>query len=192
MIGPSPSFAGQLLVAMPALADPNFWRSVVVIGLHSPDEGAFGLVINRPLEVGMEEILSELGQERARGRLPEVLSGGPVEPTHGFVLFEHDRDDLEEGTLQVHRRVAISGSIDVLGRMVRQEESGRYHLLLGYAGWAPGQLEQEIEDNSWLVTPMESSILFDVPFEDRWGAALRAIGIDPGTLVDPGLGGEPS
>ncbi len=188
---PPPSLAGQLLIAMPNLADPNFWHSVVLLGLHSSDEGAFGVIVNRPLDVSLEDVLEELGQSGTDGILPEVLSGGPVSPTHGFVLFENAGEVDESGTLCISRGLALSGSSDTLGTLVRGELKARYYLILGYAGWGPGQLEHELEENSWLVAPLESSILFDVPFDERWAAALRSIGVDPGTLVDLG-GGEPS
>ncbi len=188
---PPPSLAGQLLIAMPNLADPNFWHSVVLLGLHSGDEGAFGVIVNRPLDISLQDVLEELGQAESEGTLPEVLSGGPVAPTHGFVLFEHGDDVDEGGTLRINRGLALSGSSDTLGTLVRGERQTRYYLILGYAGWGPGQLEHELEENSWLVAPLESSILFDIPFDDRWAAALRSIGVDPGTLVDLG-GGEPS
>lgn len=182
----STSLVGHLLIAMPTLVDPNFWRSVVLLGVHSRDEGAFGLVVNRPLEVELGDILQELGEEPPSQPLPQVLGGGPVEPTHGFVMFEREDSELEEGALHIDDRVVVSGSTEVLSDLVKGRIRGRYYLLLGYSGWAPGQLEREIEENSWLVAPLDRSILFDVPLDDRWSAALRSIGVEPGTLVDTG------
>ncbi len=182
------SLGGQLLIAMPALADPNFWRTVVLVGVHSPDDGAFGLVVNRPLEVDLADVLRELGQEPPPGPTPQVLGGGPVEPGHGFVMFERDEGEDDPSSLMVHDRVVVSGSTEVLSALAHGRIPSRYYLLLGYSGWAPGQLEREIEENSWLVAPLDSSILFDVPLEDRWAAALRSIGVEPGTLVDAGSG----
>jgi len=182
------SLVGQLLVAMPTLVDPNFWRSVVLVGVHSRDEGAFGLVINRPLDLDLGEILSELGEERPDGDSHQVLGGGPVEPTHGFVLFEHGARLDDETALRISDDVTVSGSTATLTELVSGKIKGRFYLLLGYSGWAPGQLEREIEENSWLVAPLDRSILFEVPLEDRWTAALRSIGVDPGTLVDMGPG----
>lgn len=182
----SNSLVGHMLIAMPTLVDPNFWRSVVLLGVHSREEGAFGLVVNRPLGVELQDILQELGEEPPPLPLPEVLGGGPVEPTHGFVMFERGDSELEEGALNIDDRIVVSGSTEVLSDLVRGRIRGRYYLLLGYSGWAPGQLEREIEENSWLVAPLDRSILFDVSLDDRWSAALRSIGVEPGTLVDTG------
>ncbi len=187
-----PTLAGHLLIAMPGLADPNFWQSVVLLGVHSHEEGAFGLVINRMLEVDLREVLIEIGEDPVDGELPEVLAGGPVQPNHGFVLFERDdREAPNEEDITISDTISVSGSTETLARLARGSIGGRYVLLLGYSGWHPGQLEQEIEDNSWVVAPLDSSILFDVPAEERWVAALRSIGVEPGTLVDTGAT-EPS
>jgi putative transcriptional regulator len=187
-----PTLAGHLLIAMPGLADPNFWQSVVLLGVHSHEEGAFGLVINRMLEVNLREVLIEIGEKPIDGELPEVLAGGPVQPNHGFVLFERDdREAPNEEDITISDTISVSGSTETLARLARGSIGGRYVLLLGYSGWHPGQLEREIEDNSWVVAPLDSSILFDVPAEERWVAALRSIGVEPGTLVDTGAT-EPS
>jgi putative transcriptional regulator len=180
------SLAGQLLIAMPNLADPNFWQSVVLLGVHSDDEGAFGLVINRSLEVDLEDILEELGEETGPGDLPQVFGGGPVQPSHGFVLFERGEHTVAEGDIAISDSLVVSGNTETLARLTRSAEDPKFFLLLGYAGWYPGQLEREIEENSWVVAPLDTSIIFDVPAEERWAAALRSIGIDPGTLVDAG------
>ncbi len=176
---------------MPTLADPNFWRTVVVLAVHTPEDGAFGLIINRPLDVPMAEVLRELGHEPVRPEaLPPVMSGGPVEPTHGFVLFESDTPAGEE-EISIQRGLALSGSTETLFRLVQHESAGNFMLFLGYSGWAPRQLEREIEENSWLVAPLDPSLLFEIPAGERWEKALRSIGVDPGTLVDAG-GASPS
>ena len=183
----APSLAGKILIAMPSLADPNFWRSVVVLGVHSHEDGAFGLVINRKLDVDLGDILVELGREGPQKTLPGVLAGGPVEPSQGFVLFERGDDKVASEDIAIADTVIVSGNTETLADLAFGEKGNtRYFLLLGYAGWYPGQLEQEIEDNSWLVAPLDTSILFDVPMDDRWAAALNSIGVDPGTLVDSG------
>ncbi|HQN96417.1 MAG TPA: YqgE/AlgH family protein [Thermoanaerobaculales bacterium] len=183
-----PPLAGKLLIAMPGLVDPNFWHAVVLVGVHSSEEGAFGLVINRPLNVELNEILAELGESVDEGQLPQVLAGGPVEPNHGFVVFEGRGQEPDEAVLAVASDIMVSGSTETLAKLARGRLAGRYHLFLGYSGWHPGQLEQEIEDNSWLVAPLDTSIIFEVPIEERWTAALRSIGVEPGTLVDLGSG----
>jgi len=187
------SLTGQLLIAMPGLADPNFFRSVVLLGAHSTSDGAFGLVINRPRGVALEEVLDELGTESPQRRLPEVLVGGPVEPSHGFVLFEQvDSLEPSEGDLEIDSQVRLSSDSETLSRLVSGQLNARFYLLLGYAGWHPGQLEREIEQNSWLVAPFDPSIVFDLDLDDRWSAALRSIGVEPGSLVDLGAGSDPS
>ncbi len=183
---------GKLLIAMPNLADPNFWHTVVLVGVHTENDGAFGLVVNRPLDIDLKEILDELGAEVEGDSFPQVLSGGPVEPSHGFVLYESaDIGDWDEAALRIDGTLTVSGSTETLSRLAHGRTGSRYYLLLGYSGWHPGQLEREIEENSWLVAPLDASILFEVPVDERWAAALRSIGVDPGTLVDLGPG-DPS
>jgi len=182
------ALTGQVLIAMPSLADPNFWRTVVLLGSHSPEDGAFGLVVNRPSELELADVLKQLGIQGSPDRTSEVLSGGPVQPEQGFILAEGASDeprDLEAGPF------TISGRAELLEEFVTGRLEGRFHLCLGYAGWAPGQLEMEIEANSWLVAPVTSQLLFRVPFDERWQVALASIGVDPGTLVDVGSS-EPS
>jgi putative transcriptional regulator len=191
MNGTIQSLAGQLLIAMPNLADPNFWQAVVLLGVHSDDEGAFGLIINRTLDVNLREVLQELGEEAGPGDFPEVFGGGPVQPSHGFVLFERGQHQVADDEIAIAESIVVSGSTETLTRLTQEVGDTRFFLLLGYAGWYPGQLEREIEDNSWVFAPFDTSIVFEVPAEERWAAALRSIGIDPGTLVDAGSA-EPS
>ncbi|MGD9253119.1 MAG: YqgE/AlgH family protein [Holophagae bacterium] len=185
------NLVGSFLIAMPGLADPNFWQSVVLLGVHSLEDGAFGLVINRTVDVSLNEILTELGEEPAGDDLPEVLAGGPVQPSHGFVLFEHGGQTVADDDISIANELVVSGNTTTLSRLAHEAGDLRFSLLLGYAGWYPGQLEQEIEENSWVIAPLDTSIIFEVPAEDRWSTALRSIGIDPGTLVDAGSA-EPS
>ncbi len=185
------SLSGSLLVAMPSLADPNFWRSVVLVGVHSQEDGAFGLVINRGLDVTLAEVLKDIGEEpSATSGLPLVLGGGPVDTSHGFVLYEQapESESEPEPALEIEGDIRVSGSSKTLSDLAHGRRTGRFYLLLGYAGWAPGQLEQEIEDNSWVVAPFHRGIVFDVPLEERWAEALRSIGVEPGTLMDTGSG----
>jgi len=180
------SLVGRLLIAMPSLSDPNFQRSVVLLAAHSLDGGAFGLVVNRPLDVELSEVLAELGLDVPDADLPRVLAGGPVEPSHGFILSELGDFPAEEDDLILPDGLAVSGNTATLAAFASGERSGRYSLMLGYSGWHAGQLETEIEENSWLVAPLESAIVFDTPHEERWVAALHSIGVDPGTLVNSG------
>lgn len=185
------SLAGQLLIAMPNLADPNFWQSVVLLGVHSDTEGAFGLIVNRPIDIDMHDILNELGQEPVDHELPAVLAGGPVQPSQGFVLFQRGPLQPSDDDIAISDSLAVSGNTETLAKLSLSESHKRYVLLLGYSGWFPGQLEREIEENSWVVAPLDSTIIFDVPAHERWAAALKSIGIEPGALVDSGSS-EPS
>lgn len=185
------SLVGKFLIAMPSLADPNFWRTVVLIGSHARDEGAFGLVVNRPAEVALREVVAQLGLESGPVRESAVLSGGPVEPSQGFVIVdgalpEPDPNSLDTGAF------TISGRSDLLALLVEGGLDRDFALCLGYAGWHSGQLERELEENAWLLAPASSEVVFSVPLEDRWRAALASIGVDPGTLVDSGATGQPS
>ncbi len=186
MVETSTSLVGQLLIAMPSLGDPNFRRTVVLLGAHSLEEGAFGLVVNRPLDVEIGSILSELGLDPPSGAAPPVLAGGPVEPSHGFVLFESGELPPLGDDLALPGGLAISGNTTTLADCTSGVRGGRYSLILGYSGWHPGQLESEIEENSWLVAPLRTEIIFDTPHDERWLAALKSLGVDPGTLVDFG------
>ncbi len=186
MNGITPSLAGHLLIAMPNLADPNFWQSVVLLGVHSDQEGAFGLIINRVLDIDMHDVLKELGENDEISELPEVFAGGPVQPSHGFVLFERGQHEVADDEIAIADSIVVSGSTATLARLASGADTNRFVLLLGYSGWYPGQLEREIEENSWVVAPLDTSIVFEVPVEERWSAALRSIGIEPGTLVDTG------
>jgi len=185
------SLAGQLLIAMPNLADPNFWQSVVLLGVHSDTEGAFGLIVNRPIDIDMHDVLTELGQDPVDHELPDVLAGGPVQPSQGFVLFQRGPHQPSNDDIAISDSLAVSGNTETLAKLSLDESSDRYVLLLGYSGWFPGQLEREIEENSWVVAPLDSTIIFDVPAPERWAAALKSIGIEPGALVDSGSS-EPS
>lgn len=187
-MGTVDSLVGNFLIAMPSLADPNFRRSVVLLGAHSLDDGAFGLIVNRPIEIDLSEILRELGLEIEKSDFPRVLAGGPVEPSHGFVLFELNDRPLESDDLLLPEGLTVSGNTETLAAFASGKLSGTYSLILGYSGWFPGQLETEIEENSWLLAPIKTSIVFDTPCENRWEAALNSIGVDPGTLVDTGSG----
>ncbi len=178
---------GHFLIAMPSLADPNFWRTVVLLGSHSPEEGAFGLVTNRPSEVTLEIVLPQLGIEVPPARSPEVLAGGPVRPEQGFVLMQGSTPEASENDI-TEPGFTISGRTDLLEDLVLGVIDRPFHLCLGYAGWGPGQLETEIEQNSWLVAPATSTLLFETPLEERWHGALASIGVEPGALIDLGAG----
>lgn len=167
----------QLLIAMPGLADPNFYHSVTYICEHNA-EGALGLIINRPLDMQLSEILQHIqadnAQQEAR-RLP-VYFGGPVQQDRGFVL--HEPLGTWEATLRVTNSIGITSSIDILHAIARNAGPDQVLIALGYAGWGAGQLERELAENAWLSGPASTDILFRTPDQDRWRAAAAALGVD--------------
>lgn len=181
---PQPTlFAGRLLIAMPGMGDPRFERSVIYVCAHS-EEGAMGLVVNKPAtDLRFADLLESLGLPRpAKGaRDIRVHFGGPVEGGRGFVLHSSDFAS-EGGTLQVDGEVSMTATLDILERIAEGGGPKASMLALGYAGWGPGQLEDEIGQNAWLTGPARPDILFGRANEHKWTAALRAIGVDPLSL----------
>jgi putative transcriptional regulator len=175
----------QLLVAMPSLADPNFAQTVTLICEHT-DKGALGIVINRPLTMALGEVFEQLSLSTTDSGLRDrpVLRGGPVQQDRGFVLHPPAPSGLEpwDSTLKVSATLHVTTSRDILGAMARGEGPLQAVVALGYAGWDAGQLEEEIRSNAWLNVRVDDSIIFDTPFEQRWHAAARLLGIDFGRL----------
>jgi putative transcriptional regulator len=177
------SLAGQVLIAMPAMGDPRFARSVVYLCAHSP-EGAMGLIVNKPRpEIRLADLLERLGIPRGEGALRDIRVhfGGPVEEARGFVLHSSDYA-AEEGTLRIDDAVSMTATLDVLRRIAEGAGPRDSMLALGYAGWGPGQLEAEIAQNAWLTGPSAPSLLWSRANEHKWNAALKAIGVDPLSL----------
>lgn len=168
----------QLLVAMPALADPNFSQSVTLVCEHT-GRGALGIVINRPLEMKMSEVLEQLSLSTDDPRLRDlpVLRGGPVQCDRGFVLHRPCPQEWDS-TLPVSDALHVTTSRDVLAAMARGEGPAQAVVALGYAGWDAGQLEEEVLQNAWLTVPCDESLIFDLPFEQRWHAAARLLGVE--------------
>jgi putative transcriptional regulator len=167
----------HFLIAMPALNDPNFSRTVTYICEHN-DEGAMGIVINRPLELHLDEVLRHMDIElddTSAGHIRIVL-GGPVQQDRGFVV--HLNDPRWESTHTINDEVGVTTSRDILAAIARGEGPGQSLIALGYAGWGSGQLEQELADNAWLSTPADRQILFNLPFAERWDAAAHLVGVD--------------
>ena len=180
---------GQLLVAMPGMADERFARSVIYVCAHSPD-GAMGIVVNHPApKVTFSEILVQLDVMAADSPIRvgdalstvPVLRGGPVETGRGFVLHTSDYF-IDQSTLAIDDGVALTATVDILRSIAEGKGPKRAILALGYAGWSPGQLETEIQANGWLNCPADSSLLFDPGLERKYERALRKIGIDPSML----------
>jgi putative transcriptional regulator len=173
----------QLLIAMPAMGDPNFAQTVTLVCDHS-ERGALGLILNKPLTMRMSEIFEQLEIELPSGHLGEsqVLRGGPMQTDRGFVV--HPAGGEWDSTLKVSDTIHVTTSRDILAAMARGEGPARAVIALGYAGWDGGQLEDEIRANAWLSAPVDSSIIFDTPFESRWQAAGRLLGVDL-ALISP-------
>jgi putative transcriptional regulator len=167
----------QLLIAMPGMPDPNFSSTVTLICEHNED-GALGIVINRPLGLqlgGLYKQLAVTGTDPAAARRP-VLLGGPVGPEKGFVL--HNSGHAYEHSIRISDDIQLTFSRDVLDAMAAGSGPEKSLVALGYAGWQPGQLEDEMRANSWLNVPASPNIVFDTPFEQRWAAAAEILGID--------------
>ena len=171
------SLSGQLLVAMPQMSDPRFARTVVYLCAHSAD-GAMGLVINRLIDsLSFGSLLAQLGVEAegAPADMP-VHFGGPVESSRGFVL--HTSDYHQDSTLVIDDEIALTATVDVLRAIARGTGPRRRVLALGYAGWAPGQLDAEIQANGWLLVPADLDLVFGGDNDSKWQQAIAKIGID--------------
>lgn len=172
--------SNQFLVAMPNVVGGEFDRTVTFLCEHN-DDGAMGLVINRPTDLKLGDMLDHMGIDSGGLNTgATVFWGGPVQPDRGFVL--HPPTDAWEATLTVDNHLSITTSKDILEAIGRNEGPDEYMVMLGYAGWGSGQLEQEIRHNSWLNTPPDSAIIFGTPTNDRWSAAARLLGLDPAVL----------
>ncbi|MBF0447900.1 MAG: YqgE/AlgH family protein [Magnetococcales bacterium] len=177
------SLAGNFLVAMPTLEDRNFERTVLFICSHD-SEGALGLVINQPHPAPMDEVIAQLNLKWKRLDAPRfVYQGGPVSLERGFILFEQGDD---ENHLQVADNLFLGTDPEILRSLVEFQTKRSFFFALGYSGWAQGQLEREIRENSWLISNFDRKVLFDIPAEKRWTATIEAMGIDPAQLVDSG------
>jgi len=173
----------HFLIAMPAMQDPNFARSVTYICQHD-DDGAMGIVVNRTAALTLGDVLRQmnLGCDDPAVTGAPVFAGGPVQPERGFVL--HDPGGQWDSTLDVTPRLSITTSRDVLAAIAAGTGPRRSLLALGCAGWAAGQLEHELRDNAWLTAPADQALLYDVPPDQRWEAAARLVGVDPSRLSD--------
>jgi putative transcriptional regulator len=172
----------QFLIAMPGLQDPNFHHTVTYICEHSP-EGAMGIVVNRPMDLRLEDILEQM-QIPAKAGVPVdqiVYVGGPVAKDRGFVL--HPADTRWDSTLQIAPEISITTSRDIIEAIAAGNGPTASLIALGYAGWGGGQLESEITQNAWLSSPPDLDILFHMPVDLRWRAAGRLLGVDLDSLT---------
>jgi putative transcriptional regulator len=171
----------HFLVAMPGLLDPNFSHTIIYVCEHS-DEGAMGLIINHPLDIPISQIFDQFDLESAAQTGDDsLLSGGPVQVDRGFVL--HRPSDRQwESTLPISNDISLTASSDIISDIANEQGPNDLIITLGYTGWGPGQLEQELADNAWLTVPGDADIVFDVPFHKRASAAAAKIGVDFGLL----------
>ena len=180
---------GQMLIAMPTMGDERFTRSVIYVCAHS-SEGAMGIVVNQPAQnIRFPDLLVQLEVIPAKERIElpvradavKVLKGGPVETGRGFVLHSADFF-IENSTLPIDEGICLTATLDILKAIARGSGPASAVLALGYAGWAPGQLEQEIQQNGWLHCPADPELIFGADIEGKYERALRKIGIDLGML----------
>ncbi len=169
---------GHFLIAMPALQDPNFTKSVTLICEHNA-EGAFGVIINHETEVNVSEVFEQLHMTPAEGNPyleQKVFLGGPVEVDRGLIL--HKPTGTWDSTICQNEDVALTSSLDIMQAISSNQAPERFIMCLGYAGWGAGQLEQEIAENAWLSGPADYQVIFDTPIDQRWQAAANLLGID--------------
>jgi len=171
---------GQILLATPTLADPRFADGVVLL-CHHDEDGSMGLLINRPQHITVGAVLDDMKLSKAAMDAP-TFEGGPVEPFRGFVL--HDGWHIYDSTLCVTPEIHLTTSRDVLEELAKGDGPEHFMLMLGYAGWDAGQLEDEISRNDWLVVPSSSHIVFHTPIEQRWIVGAQAMGVDKAQLSD--------
>lgn len=181
---------GQFLIAMPGMADTRFARAVVYVCAHSSD-GAMGIMINQPApQITFRDLLVQLDiiQEGQEIRLPgpadhmRVHHGGPVETTRGFVLHSSDYF-IESSTLPIDEHVCLTATLEILKAIAAGNGPENAMLALGYAGWAPGQLESEIQANGWLFCNAEPELIYDSDLDSKYGRALGLLGVDPARLA---------
>lgn len=174
--------SNQFLIAMPTLSDPSFFHTVTYLCQHS-DEGALGIVINRPAGMNLGDIFKQMDIRAADARTNEVAiySGGPVQQERGFVI--HNAGNNWDSSIQISEGISLTTSRDILEAIAKGTGPSRYLVALGYAGWGAGQLEQEVSNNAWLNVPCTPDILFSTPFTQRWNQAARLIGVDINMLT---------
>ncbi len=177
----SSSLENHFIIAMPNLLAPLFYQSVIYVCEHNA-EGAMGIMINRPLDISMDEILKQMQfkVENPAAQLQQVLCGGPVQMERGFVI--HQSGPLWEGSVELEDGICISSSKDILKAIARGDGPEPSLVALGFSGWGRGQLEQEVADNAWLMVPLDKNLMFEIPFEQRWEYAARSLGFDLKTI----------
>ena len=175
------SLKNQLLIAMPALEDENFSKTVTYICEHT-EEGTMGLILSLPMDISFKEVLVQVDKEALDQVMVDnideipVYLGGPVEPEHGFVL--HTPQGEWTSSMELSENLILTTSSDIISAIAKGDGPDHYIVALGYAGWGAGQLEQEIADNSWLSVAADMSQLWDISAAERWSKAAELLGID--------------
>ena len=172
---------GKLLVAMPSMGDPRFKKAVILLCAHS-ESGAMGILLNRSLDaLSFDDLLEQLDIPKAEeARHIKIHFGGPVDTERGFVV--HSTDLLYDTTLVIGDDMALTATIDMLKTIADGSGPESSFLALGYSGWGPGQLEQEIQENGWLVVDPDTDIVFGSELDSKWKIAINKLGIDPSLL----------
>lgn len=183
-------FAGKLLVAMPGMEDFRFFKAVIYLCAHD-EHGAMGLIINQPLPdlefadlLGQLKVTDGMVLPKETDALVHVMHGGPVEGARGFLL--HSNDFTKPDTVQVDEQIYVTGTLDALRDVALGEGPKDKLFILGYAGWTAGQLDQELQQNAWLVADADPALVFDADTEKKWERALKTLGIDPLMLSSAG------
>lgn len=173
----------HFLIAMPAMEDPNFSRTLVYVAEHN-DDGALGVVVNRPIELTLNDLFERVDIALEARELAEqpVYFGGPVQTDRGFVL--HRPIGEWQSSLKVNSEIALTSSKDILQAMGSSGQPEEVLITLGYSGWTAGQLEEELAQNAWLTVPADLAIIFDLPAEERLAAAMHLLGVDFTNLSD--------
>ncbi len=174
-----------ILVAMPQLLDPNFFQTTSLLSEFTT-EGAMAVVLNRPLGISVEDALGDVAKEKEDKENSEnrAFWGGPIQNERGFVV--HEDPAFADESLEIEPGLYLSGSSEVLKTLLKRGKGPdipRFRLYLGYAGWGPGQLEQEIADSSWVTVPLDRDLIFDDSPDGLWQKTLGKIGVDPSRLA---------
>jgi len=182
-MGYTQNLTNNLLIAMPNMADPTFFRSVTFLCDHN-SAGAMGIIINRPLAISLSDIALQIGftTDNIKQNCSDIpiYDGGPVSTDRGYIL--HTPCGQWQNSIEISDSVTLTTSQDILEAIIKGNKPEKYIIALGYAGWAEGQLEFEIAENAWLSGPSDNSILFDRPVSERWASSAHLLGFDMSNL----------
>lgn len=173
-----PTLAPVLLVSMPQMLDPNFARTVVLLAEYGR-HGAFGLVVNRRMDEPAHEVIRPDPPMDIRKDV-HLFVGGPVEPNRAWVLTAHR--ELDNDALEIQSGVYLSASPTLIRHALQSSPDPQLRLVIGYAGWGPGQLDEELAASSWLMAPVAADLVFEIPIDQMWETAIRRLGAEPSAL----------